>query len=201
MTKPSPLSGGPRQGDRAIDRHLEVYDVRSYHSTEIAASVTETYRAARDVDLGKSPFVVALVAVRGLPHFLTGKVRPSRSLTLETFLKAGFVMLEENAPRELVMGAVGKFWRPDSGFVTLSADDFPSFDEPGYAKAVVGLTVEEHGRGSLFATETRVACTDASALRKFSLYWRVIGPFSGLIRQIMLDQVKRTAEGTRPKLA
>ena len=199
--KPSQPSGGPRHGNRAIDRHLEVYDVRSYHSTEVDASATATYRAARDLDLGRSAAVVALLAVRGLPHFLTGKVRPSRSLTLETFLQAGFVMLEENAPRELVMGGVGKFWRPDSGFVRLRADDFPSFDDPGYAKAVVSLSVEERGRGSLLATETRVACTDATALRKFSLYWRVIGPFSGLIRRIMLDQLKRTAEGARPQLA
>lgn len=199
--KPSPPSDGPRHGGRAIDRHLGVYDVRSYHSTEVEASATATYRAARDLDLGRSAPVVALLAVRGLPHFLTGKMRPSRSLTLETFLQAGFVMLEENAPRELVMGAVGRFWRPDSGFLRLPTDDFSTFDEPGFAKAVMSLTVDDQGRSSLLATETRVACTDASARRKFSLYWRAIGPFSGLIRRIMLDQVKRTAEGARPQLA
>lgn len=84
---------------------------------------------------------------------------------------------------------------PDSGLVRIAPEEFRGFDEPGYAKGVLTFIVEEQGSGSLLATETRVACTDASALRKFSLYWRAIGPFSGLIRLLMLYEVKRTAEG------
>ena len=34
--------------------------------------------------------------------------------------------------------------------------------------------------------ETRVALTDADSLRRFRRYWVVIGPFSGLIRQMAL---------------
>ena len=182
-------------GHRAIDRHLEAYDVRSSHAIEVEAEPTVTYRAARDLDLGRSVPIAALFALRALPHFVSGKARPSRSITLETFLQAGFTILEERPPREFVMGAVGKFWRPDGGLVSVDPEEFRSFKEPGYAKAALTFIVVEHGNGSLLATETRVACTDASALRKFSLYWRVIGPFSGLIRRLMLAQVKRTAEG------
>ena len=137
---------------------------------------------------------MALLAVRGVPHFLTGKARPSRSFTIDTALEAGFEILEERPPTEFVMGSVGKFWRPDSGFIPIEREEFQSFDEPGFAKAIVAFSVEERGSGSLFATETRVACTDASALRKFSLYWRLIGPFSGFIRQIMLKEIKSSAE-------
>lgn len=177
-----------------IDDYLEVYDVRSSHEIEVDAPATATYRAARELDLGTSVPILALFALRGLPHLLTGKARPSRSITFETFLQAGFTILAERPPRELVIGAIGRFWRPDSGFVRVGPVGFRSFDEPGYAKAVLTFVVEERGDGSLLATETRVACTDASARRKFLLYWRVIGPFSGLIRRLMLDQVKRTAE-------
>jgi hypothetical protein len=194
MMKAPPASDRQRHGERAIDRHLDVYDVRSSHAIEVDAPATVTYRAVRDLDLGRSVPIAALFALRTLPHLLTGKARPSRSITLETFLQAGATILEERPPREFVMGVVGKFWRPDSGLVLVAPEEFRRFDEPGYAKGALTFTVEEHGSGSLLATETRVACTDASALRKFSLYWRVIGPFSGLIRRLMLDQVKRTAE-------
>jgi hypothetical protein len=177
-----------------LDHYLAVYNVRSYHETEVDAAPDSTYRAARDLDMGRSLIVAGLSAIRALPHLLTGKVRPSRSITLETLLELGFTVLEEQPPNVLVLGAVGRFWRPDSGLVRVAAEEFRSFDEPGNAKGVLSFTVEEHGSGSLLATETRVACTDGSALRKFSLYWRFIGPFSGLIRRLMLDQVKRTAE-------
>ena len=193
-----PVSDKQLHADRAIDRYLDVYDVRSSHEIEVDAAPSTTYQAVRELDLGKSVPIVALFAVRGLPHFVTGKARPSRSITLETILQAGFTILEERAPREFVMGAVGRFWRPDSGFVRVAAEEFQSFDEPGYAKAALTFIVEERGTGSLLATETRVACTDPSALRKFSLYWRFIGPFSGLIRRLMLDQVKRAAEDAGP---
>ncbi|MDQ3955921.1 MAG: hypothetical protein M3285_10280 [Actinomycetota bacterium] len=185
---------------RATDRYLEVHDLHTAHSIEVDAAPTETYRACRELDLGRSVPVAALFALRGLPHFLTGKARLSRSLTLETFLQAGFTIFEEHPPRELVMGTVGKFWRPDGSLVSLGPEEFFRFDKPGYAKAVLAFTVEEQGDGSLVTTETRVACTDESARRKFSLYWRVIGPFSGFIRRLMLEEVKRTAERGIPAI-
>jgi|SRR5918992_2332267 hypothetical protein len=194
MLKSATASDARRHGESAIDRYLEIYDVRSSHEIEIDAAPTATYRALRDLDLAKSVPIAVLFALRAIPHFVTGKARPSRSITLDTILEAGFTILEERPPHELVMGAVGRFWRPDSGLVPIAAEDFRSFDESGYAKAALAFTVEEHENGSLLATETRVACMDASALRKFSLYWRVIEPFSGLIRRLMLDEVKRTAE-------
>lgn len=177
-----------------MDAYLDLYDVRTSHAIDVDAGATATYAALQDIDLGRSAPVLALFALRALPHLVTGKARPSRSLTLETFGQLGFVTLEENPPNDLVLGAVGKFWRPDSGLVRVSRDQFQSFVEPGYAKAVLAFSVEEHEGGSVLATETRVACTDPSSLRKFSLYWRAVGPFSGFIRQIMLDQVKRAAE-------
>ena len=195
-----PVSDKQLHADRAIDRYLDDHGVRSFHEIEVDAAPSITYQAVRELDLGKSVPIVALFAVRGLPHLVTGKARLSRSITLETILQAGFTILEERAPREFVMGAVGRFWRPDSGFVRIAPEEFRSFDEPGYAKAALTFIVEEHGTGSLLATETRVACTDSAALRKFSLYWRVIGPFSGLIRRLMLDQVKRAAEAAKPGL-
>jgi hypothetical protein len=185
-----------RHEHRAIDRHMPRYDVRSAHAIEVSAAPGVTYRATRALDMGRSLPVTALFAIRTLPHLLTGKARPSRSITLETLFEAGFTILEEDPPREIVMGAVGKFWRPDSGLVRVAPEEFAGFDEPGYAKGALSFAVEDHSIGSRLATETRVASTDASARRKFALYWRVIGPFSGLIRRLMLENAKRAAEGS-----
>ena len=43
------------------------------------------------------------------------------------------------------------------------------------------------------STETRVLCADAAALRSFRRYWLVVGPFSGLIRILMLRAIAATA--------
>lgn len=178
-----------------IDSYLPTYDVRSAHQIQVHAPAAVTYQAVRDLDVGRSIPITVLFAIRALPHLLTGKARPSRSITLQTFLEAGFMILDEDAPREFVMGAVGKFWRPDSGIVRIAPDEFRSFEAPGFAKGILTFTVEERDRTrSLLTTETRVACTDSSARRKFLLYWRAIGPFSGVIRRLMLNEVKRTAE-------
>jgi hypothetical protein len=177
-----------------IDRYVPTYDVRSRHEIEVHAPAAVTYRALRDLDVGRSIPVMVLFAIRGLPHLFTGKARPSRSMKLDSFLTLGFAILEENAPYELAMGAVGRFWRPDSGMLPVAPEEFRTFDSPGYAKGLLAFTVEERQKTSLLATETRVTCTDPSARRKFLLYWRAIAPFSGLIRRLMLNEVKRNAE-------
>ena len=178
-----------------LDRYLVTYDVRSHHEIQVDASADLSYQAARQLDIGRSLPVSLLLAIRALPHLLTGKARLNRAITLETFLEFGFVILEENPPKEIVMGAVGRFWRPDSGMVRVAPDEFTTFDKPGFARAVLAFTVEERGSATSFlATETRVACTDPSSRRKFLLYWSAIGPFSGMIRRLMLNQAKRTAE-------
>lgn len=182
--------------DPILDYFLPTYDVRSAHSVEVHAKPLKTYRAARELDLSRSIPATVLFGLRGLPHLLTGKARLTRQMTLATLLELGFVILEEAPPRALVLGAVGKFWRPDSEMRRIKAEDFVGFDEPGFAKATMSFTVEERANGSLLRTETRVLCTDDSACRSFSLYWRLVGPFSGYIRRVLLQQIKRGAEGS-----
>jgi hypothetical protein len=138
---------------------------------------------------------MALFAIRAVPHLVTGKAKFRRSLTLDDFVENGFVLLAEQVGKEVVLGAIGKFWRPDSGISRVDASEFQSFDDPGYAKAAMNFRVDELGPDRcLLVTETRVLCTDASSRRKFRLYWSAIGPFSGAIRHVMLRQAKRSAE-------
>jgi hypothetical protein len=177
-----------------LDTFLPVFDVREHHEIVVAASPDATYAAARAVDLGGSLPAKTLFLVRLIPHLLTGKATPSASLTLDTALAMGFTVLAEEPGTELVLGVVGRFWRLDSGLRKLAADDFVAFDEPGYAKACMNFRVSGDATISILETETRVLCTDDSARRKFALYWTAIGPFSAVIRKIMLGTIKENAE-------
>jgi hypothetical protein len=178
-----------------IDQFLPEYDEIERHEAAVDAPVDRTYQAVKDIDLARSPIVLALLAARGLPHLFTGAVKPKRRLTLDDVLASGFVVLAEEPGRELVLGIVGKFWRPGSGVHRIEPSEFSGFDAPGYSKAVWNFLVTKHpGGGSTVVTETRVASTDGEARRNFGWYWRLIGPFSALIRRIVLGEVKREAE-------
>jgi hypothetical protein len=178
-----------------LDRFLPEYDVVEHHEAAVDAPAERTFRAVKELDLARSPVVLVLLAVRGLPTLFTGAVKPKLRLRLEEILESGFVVLDEEPDQELVLGIVGKFWQPTSGVHRIQADEFIGFDDPGFAKAVWNFVVTERaGGGSTLVTETRVVCTDDEARRKFGWYWRLIGPFSALIRRILLGQIKRDAE-------
>jgi hypothetical protein len=178
-----------------IDRFLPKYDVVEHHDVQVDAPVESTYRAVKDLDLAQSPIVLALLAVRGLPTLFTGAVKPTRRLGFNELRQAGFVLLAEEPSSEIVLGIVGKFWRLTSGIHRIEPDEFSGFDAPGFAKGAWNFVVSARpGGGSTVVTETRVACTDADARRKFMLYWRLVGPFSALIRRVMLRRIKQDAE-------
>ncbi len=176
-----------------IDSLMPDYDVTEHHEELVDATPENTLAAVRRFDASKSIPIAILMAVRGLPHLLRGKVRPGRGMTVDFLLDQGFQVVAE-ASDELVLGVVGKFWHLDSGIVRVNADDFMGFDEPGYAKAAWNFYVESAAGRTRLVTETRVAGTDEPATRKFRLYWMVVGPFSALIRRLMLGLIKREAE-------
>jgi hypothetical protein len=181
-----------------IDRFLPTYDVIEHHETTVDAPVDVTYRAVREFDLARSPVVLALLTLRGLPGLFTGAVKPSRRLGFDEVMRSGFVLLTEEPGREIVLGVVGRFWQVSSGIHRIEPEEFVDFDAPGFAKAAWNFVVSERpGGGSTVVTETRVACTDADSRRKFTCYWRLVGPFSGLIRRVLLRGIKRDAESRR----
>jgi hypothetical protein len=113
--------------------------------------------------------------------------------------RMGFAVLAEEPGRELVLGIAGRFWAIRERANLLRTPDeaaFRAFREPGCAKAAMNFRVEDAGDGTTrLSTETRVRCLDRGARRNFALYWMAIGPFSGLIRRVMLRGIARAAEG------
>jgi hypothetical protein len=175
-----------------IDALLPRFDEVERHAILIAASPPVVWAALHRVDLLASPVIRTLLLLRSAPSILLGRRRaPSEPLTLARIVQGGFVPLGERAPRELVLGAVGQFWRPTAPRARVDAVDFVAFAEPGYAKVAWDFRLADEARGTRLTTETRIVCTDAASRRRFRLYWRVIRPFSGLLRLALLRAVAR----------
>jgi hypothetical protein len=87
----------------------------------------------------------------------------------------------EDVPGEgIVLTLSGQFWR-----VRGRGEEAP-------ATAVIDFRAEP-GR---LTTETRVRVSDPGSRKKFARYWRVVRPFSGLIRVLVLRAAKRRAESS-----
>lgn len=191
-----------------IDSYMPQFDVSERHHTRVAASREATYSALWTANLASAPVARMLLALRALPGALGGGLaglralwaRGSRPITLATFQERGFQLLAEQPPTELVIGLEGKFWRPTGNLSTPSATSFRSQSvAPGTARGVWNFHLHARADGTTeLTTETRVLCADASARRRFLPYWYLIRPASGMIRRVMLREIRRTAEAPAP---
>jgi len=156
-----------------------------------------TFGVARDLDLSDSFLVQAIF--RGRELMLGGTPAPRGVAEppglVATALGLGWGVLADRAGREIVLGAVTKPWEPNPAFQDLRAQEFASFLEPGLVKIAFTLRVDPLPDGtSVFRTETRALATDVDARAKFRRYWALVSPGVALIRQAMLEPVRREAE-------
>ncbi len=92
---------------------------------------------------------------------------------LDDLVDQGFVRLETTTDR-VVLGRVGQFWRAGSGgWAPESVEALVAFDEPGYAKAVLGLATVAVPGGTLVVIETRLVATDETTFQEFNRHWLV----------------------------
>ena len=118
-----------------------------------------------------------------------GRVRQSADLE-----SLGFLSLSSLPPRHLVMGLIGRFWKSKGDILRFNPDEFDGFNEPGFAKATWSFDLVEIGESTILTTETRIRCTDDVSLRSFNRYWRLVRPFSGLVRSEVLRSIKKAVE-------
>jgi hypothetical protein len=171
-----------------LDRFMPEYDVHERHSIAVDAPAADVMRAARSLRSRNLPLTTALMAVRSVPELVLHRRLPLSlgGPVVDSMLSSGFVLLADE-PDELVLGAVGRFWSTDGGFVRVARGEFEEFDEPGYVKAAMNL----HAEGAALSTETRIRATDEGARRSFGRYWRVISPGSAVIRLEWLHAARR----------
>jgi hypothetical protein len=186
------------------------YDIVERHGTTVRAAPEAVFTAIREADLAGGVLTRALLALRAVPaavvttlgspsaawrEFRDRVATRGRGVRVRDFERAGFHVVAEHAPEELVIGLLGRFWTPRGGLSpSVSADTLRAGPPPGQSLAGWNFTVTRQPDGSSsLRTETRVRC--APDVRwKFRLYWLVVRPASGLIRHAMLRAIRRHAE-------
>lgn len=157
-----------------LDKWLPVYDHRAIYSRLINASPEACYKALDSIDLSDSFLIRLLFLLRGL------KAGPARNLS------NNFVLLQEEPSQEIILGLIGQPWKSSGGLIIFEAAEFASFKQPDYAKMLWNFRFEPVDEKTLVSTETRIYCTDEASRKKFSRYWWIVAPFSGLVRKEML---------------
>jgi len=148
-----------------IDDVLPSYDANEVHSIAYARSLDD----ALAMPVAADPFVRLLFRLRGLP---------TNGTIADLFGRMRFEELVRTE-NEVVFGAAGTPWRPGGG-IRPFADA-----RPGTVRVAANFLID----GQRLSTETRIEAVDAAARRAFLRYWRVVGPFSALIRRRWLKQI------------
>jgi hypothetical protein len=177
-----------------IDEFMPNFDFSEKHETVVRASAEKVYAAVNSFDFNESMVIRLLFLLRGLASKSVCDAG-GQVFTLHDMTKFDFVVLGGKPNEEILLGLVGKFWKPTGDLRKLKAGDFLAFDENGYAKAVWNFTVAEFSaKETRLTTETRVQCTDNASRSQFGFYWTFIKPFSGWIRREALRLAKEKAE-------
>ncbi len=190
-----PRSAKPQEADELLDGFMPEYEISERHHINVDAPAEMTFAAACDMDLLDSRTVRAIIKSREL---LLGahpeENRLPRGLLAQTEA-LGWRVLTRIPGREIVMGAVTQPWKGNVRFEGVAPDQFAKFHEPDYVKIAWTLRADPAGaEKSVFRTETRVVCTDATARVKFRRYWSFLSPGIILIRRLSLGPLKKVAE-------
>jgi glyoxylase-like metal-dependent hydrolase (beta-lactamase superfamily II) len=194
-----------------LDELLPIYDISDEVATVVHADGATTWNALMQVDLievgRRRPLVGILGAIRTLPDIVSrvlhGELPQSppehlrlHDTTLFGLGKGGWVLLGERPGEEIALGLVGKFWRPVIEFAKVSAEQFPEFSEPGYAKTIYSLSLRPlDAHHTLLSGVMRTATTDAHARRWFRRYWTLgVGSGAHVLVNGLLDVTREMAE-------
>lgn len=178
-----------------ISEHRPRPRLREVDRIPVAASPPDAWALVRAMDLYALPEARALFALRTIPERLAGG-KPASRATIEDIVAPGnaFQCLGERPGSEIVVGAIGRFWKAHIPFIHVAPEQFGRFARPGYGKVVWSLKVDPRsGGGSWISVDLRVDATSDAAWRSFQRYWHVIGPFSRAIRHGILNYFEERA--------
>lgn len=178
-----------------LDEFAPAWQFREHHSLRIAAPPARVYEALKRVSADEIVLFQALTWIRRRGRQLPASMMnaPAGQPIIEVATGSGFVLLADDPPRELLVGAM--VVAPPGGRFQPTPDTFRSPLPPGFALATMNFLVAADGpAASLISTETRVFASSDDARRRFAPYWRIIYPGSATIRREWLRAVARRAE-------
>jgi hypothetical protein len=101
--------------------------------------------------------------------------------------------------REIVVGSIGRFWKPSIEFAPITPATFDTFELRGWGKLAWSITVAPRDGGGAWITfDLRVDAGDDASWRRFEWYWRLIGPFSHAMRRGLLGTFVRELGAATP---
>lgn len=173
-----------------LDRFVPAPRLIEIDHIDVAAAPEQAYALARRFDGARSPLVHALFALRTLPDRMRGQDAPPLRLRLDELGQdeaPGFHVLADQPGVGFAFGAIGKVWEPEIPFAAFTPDTFASFEEPGWAVIAWSVRCLPWGEGETrVVLELRLTATSEDAWDRLRRYYRLIGPFSHLIRRHML---------------
>jgi len=185
--------------DALIDQWLPEWQFGEYHERRVRASPRQVFDAIRRVRSSDIFLFRTLTFIRNPgrgqgEHILNP---PEEKPILDVALSSAFVLLGEDADRELLIGTVViappeivRAVQQRSG-PSLDPELFRALGRPGFARAVMNFrAIAESDGWTRVTTETRVQAVDRGTERRFALYWRVIYPGSWFIRWTWLRAIE-----------
>jgi hypothetical protein len=184
-----------------LDEWMPRWQVGERHVLKIAAPPAKVFAAIHKVRADEILLFRTLTAIRrcggtGPESILNA---PEEKPLLDVATQTTFILLDDMAPRELVMGTVIAAPRAVRESGRLEPDLFRKTLPSGVVLATMNflVTPSEDG-GSSVATETRVFANSPAAVRRFGIYWRLIHPGSDPIRRMWLRAIALRAEDRQP---
>jgi hypothetical protein len=188
-----------------LDRLVPQFDATRVEHRVIHAPPTLVYNAVLEADfldaVRRNSAVRLLFGLRasierllGLfrPHRRSGDAAPASLRLIDLSARGEWVRLAEDAPREIVFGAVGRFWAGETKWMHINATEFPVMRDAGYARIGCNFVLRPAGVGAtLLSYEARTVATDAASRRGFLRYWRLVAPFVGVVMRAQLGVIAR----------
>jgi hypothetical protein len=177
-----------------LDEFAPAWQFHEVHSLRVQASPQKVFDAIKQVRADEILLFRALTWIRRggrpVPESIMNPGSDEPIITVAT--RGGFVLLADDAPRELVLGAIVA--APRGPRIRLTPSSFREPFPPGYAVATMNFLVTPDGpESSIVSTETRVFASSSDVRKRFAGYWRSIYPGSALIRRMWLRAIDRRA--------
>jgi len=177
-----------------LDEFAPAWQFHEVHTLRVNAPPARVFDAIKRVRADEILLFRTLTWIRRggrpVPASIVNPGSQEPIITVAT--KGGFVILAEDAPRELVLGAIVA--APSGPRARLTAAAFREPFPPGYALATMNFLVTPDGTGaSTVSTETRVFANSPEVRKRFAAYWRSIYPGSALIRRMWLRAIDKRA--------
>jgi hypothetical protein len=169
-----------------LDLLVPHYHFSEHHQLSMTGDLDDIFMAVEAADLSDSLVSRVLITLWRLIANVVLKKPPKKNTSVKDF-----ALLCRSPPNFIARGLIGGKNAPeDKDYI--DSDSFLAFKGPGSIKLVWAFWLESTGENIVCVhTETRVFCTDKKTKLKFTIYWYLIRPWSGLIRRRMLVAIKK----------